>query len=53
MIIRDAVEEDNTRMLEIQKTAAQVGEFEITLLKKDFKKKSNFFKMVFYLYWRG
>lgn len=49
MIIRDAVEEDNAMMLEIQKTAAQVGEFEITLLKKDFKKKSNFFKDGFYL----
>lgn len=49
MIIRDAVEEDNIKMLEIQKAAAQVGEFEITLLKKDFKKKSNFFKDGFYL----
>lgn len=49
MIIRDAVEKDNIKMLDIQKCAAQVGEFEITLLKKDFKSKSSFFRDGFYL----
>ena len=49
MIIRDAVEKDNIKMLDIQKCAVQVGEFEITLLKKDFKSKSSFFRDGFYL----
>jgi len=49
MIIRDATENDNLKMLDIQKNAAQVGEFEITLIKNDFKSKSNFFSDSFYL----
>ncbi|MGM0641939.1 MAG: N-acetyltransferase family protein [Thermotogota bacterium] len=49
MIIRDAKESDNLKMLDIQKSAAQVGEFEITLLKSDFKSKSNFFSDGFFL----
>lgn len=49
MIIRDATENDNLKMLDIQKNAAQVGEFEITLIKNDFRSKSNFFSDGFYL----
>jgi len=49
MIIRDAIENDNLKMLDIQKNAAQVGEFEITLIKTDFRSKSNFFNDGFYL----
>jgi hypothetical protein len=49
MIIRDATENDNLKMLDIQKNAAQVGEFEITLIKADFRSKSNFFSDGFYL----
>ena len=43
MIIRDATENDNLKMLDIQKNAAQAGEFEITLRKNDYRSKSNFF----------
>jgi hypothetical protein len=49
MIIREAKESDNLKMLEIQRNAAQVGEIEITLLKSDFKSKSNFFSDGFFL----
>jgi len=49
MIIRDATGNDNFKMLDIQKNAAQVGEFEITLVKTDFRSKSNFFNDGFYL----
>ncbi len=49
MIIRDARESDNLKMLDIQRSAAQVGEIEITLLKSDFKSKSNFFSDGFFL----
>jgi hypothetical protein len=49
MIIRDATENDNLKMLDIQKNAAQIGEFEITLIKNDFRSKSNFFSDGFYL----
>ena len=49
MIIRDATENDNAKMLEIQKSSAQAGEFEITIIKKDFKSKSGFYSDGFYL----
>ena len=49
MIIRDAIETDNLKMLAIQKSASQIGEFEITIIKKDFKSKSNFYRDGFFL----
>lgn len=49
MIIRDATEDDNLKMLDIQKNASQAGEFEIVLIKSDFKSKGNFFSDSFYL----
>lgn len=49
MIIRDATKNDNLKMLDIQKNAAQIGEFEITLMKTDFKSKSSFFSDSFFL----
>jgi len=49
MIIRDATENDNLNMLDIQKNAAQAGEFEITLRKNDHRSQSNFFSDGFYL----
>ncbi len=49
MIIRDATVNDNLKMLDIQKHAAQIGEFEITLIKTDFRSKSNFFSDGFFL----
>jgi hypothetical protein len=49
MIIRDATEYDNPKMFDIQKNAAQVGEFEIAPLKTDFRSKAKFFSDGFYL----
>ena len=43
MIIRDATENDNLKMINIQRKSDQIGEFEITLVKNDFRSKSNFF----------
>lgn len=49
MIIRDAIDSDNEKMIEIQKEASQIGGIEIVLLKSDFKTKSDFFDDGFFL----